>query len=108
MSTLLVNKRYLTASEIAMTLLVTMFSAVAPVTVQQATAATTSVTISPECAAAIRDALADRRITSSEIDAIKVACADSASEECVDTIVAAASDRKITRAELDAIRAACY
>lgn len=65
-------------------------------------------TISPECAAVIKNALADRRITNSEIEAIKAACASSVPEGCIDTILAAAADRKITPAEIEAIKTACY
>lgn len=77
--------------------------AAAPVLVTSAAA-----TPADDCRNAIKTALADRRITFTEMQTIKAECANGvAPSGCLGTIKAAREDGVITQAELTAIKAAC-
>ncbi len=79
--------------------------AATPIIFQTAAAVTTP---ADDCRNAIQTALADRRISSSEMQAIKVECANGAAPSgCLSTIQAARADGRITAGEVTAIKEAC-
>jgi hypothetical protein len=100
------NKKVLTTL-LAGTALITLAAMVAatPMLFQMAAAVTTP---ADDCRNAIKTALADKRITSTEMQTIKAACANGgAPTGCLATINEARADYVITQAEITAIKAAC-
>jgi hypothetical protein len=62
---------------------------------------------SENCTATIQTAIADRRVSASEREAIKDACGGSANAECLAAVQSATADRRVTQTEVQAIKAAC-
>lgn len=94
------NKTILAFSMVAM-LGVAVFGALG-------TARMAAATPSDNCIATIKVAIADRRVSSSEREAIQDACGSTASEHCLAVVKTAIADKKITQAEVQAIKAACF
>ena len=92
------------AAGTAVIALVAMVAAT-PMLLQTAAAVTTP---ADDCRNAITTALADKRITFTEMQTIKAACANGgAPTGCLTTIRTAREDHVITQAEITAIKAVC-
>jgi hypothetical protein len=106
LSKISLNKKALTTS-VAGTVVMALVAMVAatPMLFQMAAAVTTP---ADDCRNAIKTALADKRITFTEMQTIKAACANGgAPTGCLATINAARADHVITQAEITAIKTAC-
>ena len=62
---------------------------------------------SENCTATIQTAIADRRVSASEREAIQAACGGSANADCLAAVESAIADKRVTQTEAQAIKAAC-